>query len=166
MSSYRIAALVTASALALGWGLAMAKPRAKTPTNSGMKADHMGLTKDSVLTEKTTVPKVHYKGEAPGQNKKLARSYPQAPPMIPHAVADFLPIRRRNTCLECHSNPPRSLRNVTQVPSSHYLTRDKTDLAAVPKGARTIFKGYFYCVTCHAPQTNAKPLVGNTFVPD
>ena len=142
-------------------GGAQAEPKTPVP----IKAETLGLTTNAVTLEKTTVPKVTVRGEAPGTNKKLARSYPQAPPMIPHSVAEYLPIKRRNACLMCHLNPPRSLKNVTELPPSHFVNRDKRDLALVPKGARKPHNGFFYCVTCHAPQHDVKPLVPNIFKP-
>lgn len=81
------------------------------------------------------------------------------PPMISHAVADYLPITASsNNCLTCHSGPAERGQGVakgqaTAVPASHYT-----------KGAqgRAVIAGAQYnCMACHAPQAGVAPLVGN-----
>lgn len=126
--------------------------------------DSMGLSRGSVFS----VPKqkvFNDRGQLPGQNPLLPRAYPGAPPQIPHAIGAFLPITSlSNMCLACHSRPeawgtPRTSGTPTPIPRSHYIdlrnTPDK--VADNPVGAR------YNCNQCHVPQTNATPLVKNTF---
>ena len=143
--------------ICLGSG-ALARPDAP------VKADTLGLTVDAPLATDTKVPVVTVLGSKPGENKRLNKSYDTAPPMIPHAVADFLPIKRRNQCLECHRNPPKALRNknITLIPESHFVGRDgkvQPGLASV----RNVSGRFFACTLCHAAQTDAKPLVESGF---
>jgi nitrate reductase cytochrome c-type subunit len=82
-------------------------------------------------------------------------------PRIPSfLIEDFVPIRvGENLCLECHDVPDQIGQetvagDATPMPASHY--RDD-DTAAGASGSR------FTCTLCHAPQTDAEPLVANTY---
>jgi cytochrome c-type protein NapB len=115
----------------------------------------LGLEKSSVFD--TPTPQApNYQGSAPFKDDDYARSYPGAPPMIPHSLDDMLPITlARNNCLMCHQQPDRigqkSPGAPTPLPASHYTSAKKL------QGSR------YNCVTCHAPQADAKPLVRNTY---
>jgi cytochrome c-type protein NapB len=58
----------------------------------------LGLEKSSVFD--TPTPKApNYMGSAPFEDDDYARSYPGAPPMIPHSLDDMLPITlAKNSC--------------------------------------------------------------------
>jgi cytochrome c-type protein NapB len=127
-------------------------------------ANSMGLSKGSVFDVPT--PKVYHYGEAqPGQSKVLPRAYPGAPPQIPHDIGDFLPITAQNNmCISCHAQPEQWGKKPvkgtpTPIPPSHY-----TDLRN-PSGKVTdhLMGARFNCNQCHVPQTDAAPLVENTF---
>ena len=95
-------------------------------------------------------------GSAPFKDDDYARSYPDAPPMIPHSLDDMLPITlAKNNCLMCHQQPDRigqkSPGAPTPLPTSHYTSAKKL------QGSR------YNCMACHAPQADAKPLVKNTY---
>lgn len=79
------------------------------------------------------------------------------PPMIPHAVDNFVPIKPdANNCLMCHDKPAdigkKTAKGQPQpIPASHYAKAD----------GKTVLKGsQFDCMLCHAPQANVKPLTG------
>lgn len=130
----------------------------------GIPADGMGLSRETVFN----VPeqKVYQEmGGAPGSNKRLPRAYLNAPPQIPHDIGDFLPITAQsNFCMACHNQPglwdkKREKGTPTPMPRSHYtdLRHEPGKLSELPINAR------FNCNQCHVPQTNASPLVENTF---
>ena len=89
----------------------------------------------------------------PGDEGTLPRVHPKSPPVIPHGIAEFLPITRaNNACLDCHESD-------VPVPASH-----RTDLRNAPGKVDEALVGARYnCVACHVPRTDAKPLVKNTF---
>lgn len=126
--------------------------------------DDTGLSKVSVFD--TPTPKVYnYKGGQPGQNKLLPRAYLNAPPQIPHEINDFLPITAQNNmCVACHNQPDqwdaKRVKGIpTPMPRSHY-----TDLRNAPgKVTDQLINARYNCNQCHVPQSNAKPLVKNTF---
>ncbi|RMD68784.1 MAG: hypothetical protein D6819_08530, partial [Gammaproteobacteria bacterium] len=90
--------------------------------------------------------------------KNLPRAYPGAPPQIPHAIANLLPVTaKRNACLSCHQVKQKIPGGPTPIPQSHYVAWGKG------KPGKHIGGRYFNCVMCHVPQANAKPLVQNVF---
>lgn len=129
-----------------------------------VKTDEMGLSKTSVF--EVPAPRVyHYSDAAPGQSKLLPRAYSGAPPQVPHAVSDFLPITRENNlCVACHAQPdlwgkkPEAGTPVP-IPPSHYTDRRN----APDKVTDHLINGRYNCNQCHVPQTDAPALVENTF---
>lgn len=119
----------------------------------------LGLAPGSVF-DAPTPPVVKANETAPGERPALPRPYAIAPPRVPHAVADFLPITRtQNACLDCHAVKTKVKGEATPIPPSHY-----TDLRNAPGrvgaevvGARRV------CVTCHVATTDAPELVRNRF---
>ena len=117
-----------------------------------------------------------YLDAEPGESKKLERSWPGAPPQIPHNVEDMLPIRRdSNECLDCHH--PDNVTDPDEVPvtESHFK---KAQMVEGKKGEAMRLKVGSYlkgedlsgarynCTMCHTPQaTNvATPKSGFTRV--
>jgi nitrate reductase cytochrome c-type subunit len=144
--------------------LLMASPQAK-PTGSQAKpvADRdLGLAKGSVFD--TPAPPV-FKDEAssPGDKalpKRINREYP---PVIPHGVADCLPITRAsNLCMDCHAvEGPKKKGEPTPVPASHYV-----DLRRAPETKGKQVAGTRYvCISCHVPRTDAPPAVASRYKP-
>lgn len=129
-----------------------------------LPANSMGLSKASVFD--VPEPKVyHYNTAQPGQSNLLPRAYPGAPPQIPHAIGDFLPITvQSNMCIACHDQPAEWGKKLvkglaTPIPPSHY-----TDLRNAPgKVTDHLINARYNCNQCHVPQTDAPTLVENTF---
>jgi len=119
----------------------------------------LGLVKGSVFD--VAVPPVVKENESgPGERPVLARSYPDAPPLVPHGMAGFLPITvKDNSCVDCHAVQGRKPGEPTPLPPSHY-----TDLRNAPgKVGDRVAGARWVCTACHVSQTDAKPLVGNRF---
>jgi cytochrome c-type protein NapB len=123
---------------------------------------NMGLSKTSVFD--TPTPKVYtYSDAKPGYNDRLAKAWKELPPGIPHLVDEYLPVNLEdNQCLDCHDKPKyigkpwntdRTVKNKSPMSRNHYATDELEDLA----GAR------YNCMQCHVPQSNATPLVENTY---
>ena len=133
-------------------------------------------------------PKADFTRPAPGSSQRFARSYVNAPPLIPHSVDGLLPITAsNNSCLGCHM--PESAKGVgaTPIPASHFASfRPDTKIGekgevikegkavvnsadikvVVKKGTSKLNPARYNCSQCHVPQANIKPLVGNTFKPE
>jgi cytochrome c-type protein NapB len=86
----------------------------------------------------------------------LPREYLQQPPLIPHAIKNYNITRNFNKCLDCHAWSRYKETGATKVSITHFKTRDGQELS-------NISPRRYFCNQCHVPQTDAKPLVGNTF---
>ena len=123
---------------------------------------NMGLSKTSVFD--TPTPAAYdYSDAKPGKNDWLPRAWDGIPPQIPHSIDSYLPVvAADNQCLDCHDTPKyigkpknmdRTIKNKSPMSRNHYTSDDLDALA----GAR------FNCTQCHVPQSNAAPLVGNSY---
>lgn len=129
-------------------------------------SNDMGLSKGSVFD--IPEPKVsHYPNTAPGESKVLPRAYSGAPPQISHDISEFLPITAQsNMCIACHNQPAQWGKKLepgapTPPPPSHF-----TDLRNAPgKVTENLVGARYNCNQCHVPQSDAAPLVENTFSP-
>ena len=121
-----------------------------------IKDESLGLAKTSVFTA-APPPRYQDEASAPGEKPLPRRPNRESPPVIPHGVADFLPITRTaNACVDCHGIPgPKRKGEATPIPASHYrdLRRDPDRKGKQIAGTRHV------CVSCHVPRTDAKPLV-------
>ncbi len=121
----------------------------------------IGLAKGSVFD--VAVPPVPAGNISdPGDLPPVGRAFPSAPPRVPHAVADFMPItREENWCVDCHmldwTAPGDD--EPTAISFSHYmnLRGEADDIGSKIVGARWV------CVSCHLPDVDTPPLVENTF---
>jgi cytochrome c-type protein NapB len=98
-----------------------------------------------------------YLGKKPGLQKPIARTFDDQPPLIPHAVDNFDEITlEENQCLSCHGLEKYKEKNAPKIGDSHFLDRDGRKQANVSMARHN-------CVQCHVPQSDAPPLVENTF---
>jgi len=151
--------LSLAAVLAAGCS-SSATSREALPSSGGPIADaELGLSKGSVF-DVPTPPAVKANDSNPGEGPLLPRFYAIAPPRIPHAVADFLPItQKQNACLDCHAVKEKKQGDPTPIPASHY-----TDYRNAPDRVGDQVAGARYvCVSCHVVKTDAPNLVGNRF---
>ncbi|MGL4409585.1 nitrate reductase cytochrome c-type subunit [Zoogloea sp.] len=88
----------------------------------------------------------------------LPRDFVQQPPLIPHAIRGYTITKNFNKCLDCHSWSRAKETGATKISVTHFKTRDGEELSSVSPRR-------YFCVQCHVPQSDAKPLVGNTFKP-
>jgi cytochrome c-type protein NapB len=125
----------------------------------GVPDEEIGLSKASVF-DTPAPPAANENSSDPGDNALLPRANPVGPALVPHMVADFLPItREENLCLECHMTEGSEEGGPVPIPESHYVDyRNAPDERRdSPAGSR------YYCVSCHVALTDAPPLVGNRF---
>jgi nitrate reductase (cytochrome), electron transfer subunit len=105
-------------------------------------------------------PVVKENESAPGERPARPRAFPGAAPVIPHGIADFLPITpRQNACVDCHAVKEKAKGEPTPIPASHYVDQrnDPGKRGDKVVGAR------WSCTACHVPQQDVKPLVGSPF---
>jgi nitrate reductase cytochrome c-type subunit len=153
-----IRALTVTLLLAFALLARAAPPAAATPVPDR----ELGLSRTSVF-DVPSPPAWKAEASAPGERPPLARPNKEAPPVIPHATADFLPITpTQNLCVDCHAiDGPKKKGEPTPVPASHYV-----DLRQVParKGEK-VAGARWVCISCHVGRTDAPPAVRSTFRP-
>lgn len=86
----------------------------------------------------------------------IPRDFVQQPPLIPHTVQGYNITINFNKCMDCHAWTRYKETGATKVSLTHFKTRDGQELS-------NISPRRYFCMTCHVPQTDAKPLVANNF---
>jgi len=92
------------------------------------------------------------------ESGRVERTYRQQPPVIPHRIDRYEIDVKVNQCLRCHDWPNNVQENAPMVSATHFIDRDGNKLDKVSSQR-------WFCVQCHVPQADAKPLVDNTFQP-
>ncbi len=168
-------------------GLATATALFITGCTTQYSDESLSLRKDSAFDEsKITGDKTTYSKVMAGESKMIARSFENAPPMIPHDVEGMLPITiDNNSCTGCHEPAVASSMGATAIPQTHFTDfRPTTALASngkitkngaevdntsdfkIGSQALSSLSGARYnCSQCHAPQSTGQ-LVENTFEAD
>jgi cytochrome c-type protein NapB len=84
------------------------------------------------------------------------RDFVQQPPLIPHTTQGYQITKNYNKCMDCHAWQKTKVSGATKVSVTHFRTREGQELD-------NISPRRYFCTQCHVPQTDAKPLVENTF---
>ena len=88
----------------------------------------------------------------------LPRDFVQQPPLIPHTIKGYTVTMSFNKCLDCHAWSRAKESGATKISVTHFRTRDGVELSSVSPRR-------YFCNQCHVPQSDAAPLVGNSFKP-
>ncbi|WP_281646780.1 nitrate reductase cytochrome c-type subunit [Parendozoicomonas sp. Alg238-R29] len=88
----------------------------------------------------------------------MDREFVQQPPLIPHDIRGYQVDKNVNKCLACHSWKNAKKWGATRISVTHFYDRDGNQLADVAPGR-------YFCLQCHVPQADAKPLIDNQFKP-
>lgn len=89
-------------------------------------------------------------------DKRVMRNYPEQPPVIPHSIDNYQLTLRTNRCLDCHRRQYTEASGAPMISITHFMDRDGQVLADVTPRR-------YFCTECHVQQTDAAPLVPNTF---
>ena len=84
------------------------------------------------------------------------RDFVQQPPLIPHTTQGYQITKNFNKCMDCHAWQKTKTSGATKVSVTHFRTREGQELDNVSPRR-------YFCNQCHVPQSDAKPLVENTF---
>ena len=122
---------------------------------SVLAVEIQSLRGENAIDETTEVPEVKRYNK---DGQPLPRNYVLQPPLIPHKIDGYEVTVKHNKCLSCHSWKNYRRHHATKISQTHFQSRDGVVLANV--SARR-----YFCLQCHVPQTNALPLVDNTFKP-
>jgi nitrate reductase (cytochrome), electron transfer subunit len=89
-------------------------------------------------------------------DRRIMRNYPEQPPVIPHSIDNYQLTLRTNRCLECHRRQYTEASGAPMISVTHFMDRDGQVLADVTPRR-------YFCTACHVQQTDARPLVPNSF---
>ncbi len=118
-----------------------------------------------------------YSKAAAGTAEKIDRAFENAPPLIPHMIDGFLPIKKdNNICLSCHMPDKAEAVGATAIPATHFTnyrpavikSGDKYKVDAkegevVEHKLNKLSPARFNCSQCHVPQANVTVDIKNTF---
>ncbi len=90
--------------------------------------------------------------------EKIPRNFQKQPPLIPHSIKGYNITQNFNKCMDCHSKERAKETGAPLVAKSHYIDREDKKLT-------NISPRRYFCMQCHVPQYDAKPLVENTYQP-
>lgn len=92
------------------------------------------------------------------KDHKVDSSYVYQPPLIPHTIRNYEVSLNANKCLSCHSWKNAKEMGATKISVTHYVNRQDAVLSDVSPRR-------YFCLQCHVPQADAKPLVENQYEP-
>ena len=90
------------------------------------------------------------------ESAPLDRAFVDQPPLVSHGVDEYPVTKEFNKCLDCHSWERARAEKATKVSQTHFTAADGKKLSSVSSRR-------YFCLQCHVPQVDAKPLVNNTF---
>ncbi|SMO90254.1 periplasmic nitrate reductase subunit NapB [Saccharicrinis carchari] len=140
----------------------------------------LGLIDADVKSEDTNLSeKPKYSESKPGSAELIDRAYENAPPMIPHTVNGFLPIKLdNNICLTCHLPDKAEESGAVPISSTHFANwrpqpvledgvykTPASDSLTVQNMDR-LNNQYFNCNQCHVPQATVSVDIENLFTPE
>ncbi len=88
---------------------------------------------------------------------RQVRNYPEQPPVIPHKIDGYQIDFKYNQCLTCHSRTAIEISQAPMISITHFMNREGQFLASVSPRR-------YFCNQCHVTQSDARPLIENTFV--
>lgn len=140
-------------------------------------SDDLLMGDESALTEMPEYSKIRG-----GESETLDRSFENAPPLIPHRVGGFLPIKvDDNKCLLCHMPNKAPEFNAVPLPKTHFTSyrpkiievdgkymvdADHTTSEVVETDLEHFNGAMFNCSACHVPQAEVTVDIPNNFDPE
>ncbi len=126
----------------------------------GISDEELGLRKTTLFDEKDVFPATGTPAEStPGSSKRIARSFENAPPLIPHDLTGLLPITiDDNSCVGCHMPEAATAIDAVAVPKSHLIEPASGEALQGELHAER-----FNCMQCHVQQVELQATVENTF---
>jgi cytochrome c-type protein NapB len=122
------------------------------PGKAASADDLKSLRGDTPIPEESDAPDI-YRQLTP---EKFERSYKHQPPLITHKISRYDINLKVNECLRCHDKSTYKKEEAPMANKSHYIDDNG-------KEGDEIIKRRYFCIQCHVPQEDARPLVENTF---
>ncbi|TBR42496.1 nitrate reductase cytochrome c-type subunit; periplasmic nitrate reductase electron transfer subunit [Marinomonas agarivorans] len=126
-----------------------------TITNLQAEGDSLATLRNATaIADQKPTPSI---AKTQNSDVKQVRSYPMQPPLIPHTVRNYEINLNSNKCMSCHSRQRIRESQAPMVSVTHFMDREGNFLAEISPRR-------YFCNQCHVTQSDAKPLVENTFV--
>ncbi|MFL1800946.1 nitrate reductase cytochrome c-type subunit [Plesiomonas shigelloides] len=94
----------------------------------------------------------------PKQQERMALNYVNQPPLIPHSIDGYQISKNTNRCLQCHGVENYRATGAMRVSPTHFIDASGKMLGQVAPNR-------YFCLQCHVPQTDAAPIIDNSFKP-
>lgn len=88
---------------------------------------------------------------------RRTRNYAMQPPVVPHKIEGYQIDKNANRCMFCHARAKTQESQAPMISVTHFMGRDGNFLAELSPRR-------YFCLQCHVPQAEVKPLVNNRFV--
>lgn len=88
---------------------------------------------------------------------RRTRNYAMQPPVVPHKIEGYQIDKNANRCMFCHARAKTQESQAPMISVTHFMDRDGNFLAELSPRR-------YFCLQCHVPQAEVKPLVNNRFV--
>ncbi len=153
-----------------------------SPDTNLITEEELGYRHAELYDEDALVlDEITWTNAVPSTSTNIERSFENAPPMIPHTVEGFVPIKANmNMCLACHMPAVAVALKSTSIPKSHFtdyrpavveneglytVDAKEGEVIANDLGAE-LNKARYNCTQCHVPQSNVTVFVNNNFDPN
>lgn len=94
----------------------------------------------------------------PKEQERMALNYVNQPPLIPHSIEGYQVTTNTNRCLQCHGVESYRTTGAPRISPTHFMDSSGKVLPEVAPRR-------YFCLQCHVPQSDAPPIVGNSFTP-
>jgi len=121
----------------------------------GTAVDFQDSMRGTTPLDQTTQPPVI--ANTDNSDIKRVRNYAMQPPVIPHKIEGYQVDKNANKCMTCHARTRTQESQAPMISVTHFMDRDSNFLAELSPRR-------YFCLQCHVPQANLKPLVENDFV--
>ena len=121
-------------------------PVTTTDTATSVTQDELIFEGDNICAEVNAADPASEGIRFGPDTANIPRDFVQQPPLVPHTMDEYKVTKEFNKCLDCHSWARAKEMKATKISSNVSPNR-------------------YFCAQCHVPQSDAKPLVGNTFTP-
>ena len=122
---------------------------------AGFAADFQDSMRGSTPLDQTTQPPPIANPD--NSDVKRVRNYAMQPPVVPHKIEGYQLDKNANRCMMCHARTRTQESQAPMISVTHFMDRQGNFLAELSPRR-------YFCLQCHVPQADLKPLVENGFV--
>ena len=146
-----------------------------------MEDENIDMSHDLLLSDESLLTDMpEYSKIRGGESEVIQRSFENAPPLIPHRVGGFLPVKvDDNKCLRCHMPDKAPEFKAIPLPKTHFTSYRPAvvEIDGIYKFTEPVgevfetdlehFNNALYnCSMCHVPQAEVTVEIPNVFDPE